>query len=89
MLGRQTAGYRLRHYPDNLRKEKIMEETWYCLYHCYVLTIAHGTQDEMEAERDRLLALEKTEAGKDGRGIKFYCLIKKDSFISFLSGLMP
>ena len=66
-----------------------MEETWYCLYHCYVLTVAHGTQAEMEAKRDNLLALEKTEAGTDGRGIKFYCLIKKDSFIGFLSRLMP
>jgi len=66
-----------------------MEETWYCLYNCYGLSIAHGTQAEMEAEKQRLLEDEKTEAGNDGRKIKFYCLIKKDRFISFLSGLMP
>lgn len=66
-----------------------MEETWYCLYWCYGLAVSHGTQVEMEAEKNKLLELEETEAGTDGRKIKFYCLIKKEQFISFLSGLMP
>jgi len=68
-----------------------MEETWYCLYNCYGLSIDHGTLQNMEMKKEQLLTLEneKTEAGSDGRGIKFYCLIKKVDFVNSICKLMP
>ncbi len=42
-------------------------------------------------KKEQLLTLEneKTEAGSDGRGIKFYCLIKKVDFVNSICKLMP
>ncbi len=65
-----------------------MEETWYCLYHCYGLSLDSGTEREMLARENELRSMENGEAGKDGRKLKFYCRLTKKDFMGFLSGIM-
>lgn len=67
----------------------MMEETWYLLYNLYGLTMKSGTKEEMDAEAKLIKEQSKGEAGKDGRKLKFYCLVKKEEFISMLANRLP
>lgn len=65
-----------------------MEETWYCLYNCYGLQIAHGSENEIKNKRDEIIEQSKGQAGQDGRKLQFYCIFPKKEFVSLLSKLM-
>ena len=65
-----------------------MEETWYIIYNCYGLTFKNGTQNEMEEEMKKIKELERTEAGSDGRQLKFHFICKKEHFTNLVSSMM-
>lgn len=65
-----------------------MRETWYCIYNCYGLSFESGTEEEMRLKAEHIKYLETTEAGTDGRKIKFYFVCNKDKFMSLISAMM-